>query len=552
MNVVRLVTAVAVLVLAPFAAPAVAAESLAERRAPLDEAFRSRLAALAAKCDDLGLEEQARITRGWFIPRDPSRLYVFLPAKEDAATPPPVAPQLVRFWHEAWMKLRRSQAAALFDLAKESLDRGEARGAFLLIHETLHEDPEHAEARRILGSPAAEKPQTKPVRTPHPKFGWPAGRHWRAVTDHYEIKTDHSPEEGARLASRLEELHAAWRQVFAEYWLGERDLRLAMEGGSLPSGSRRKFQAVLFRDRDEYVRQLQRSEPQIAVSEGYYAPGDRTAYFFVSEEDVSSTWRHEGTHQLLYELGNATPQVGMGENFWAVEAPALYMESLTPHEGYCTVGGFDAERLQYARFRALSEDYYMPLEELTRLGREELQRHSEIRRLYSQAAGLAHFFLDGDGGRYRPAFLHYLAAVHQGRDRAETLAALADTPYAELDKQYRDFLDVTDEDLADSRPPARIAMLSLGGASITDAGLAHLARYPNLTWLNLAGTRITDAGLQHVAQCKDLETLYLTGTQVTDAGLDALEGLTGLKMLDLEGTPTTEAARRRILQRLSE
>jgi hypothetical protein len=466
------------------------AESLAERRAPVDEAFRERLESLAAKCEELGMEEQARITRGWFVPRDPSRLYVFLPAANEGAAPPADAPQLVRFWQEAWRKARRDHAAALFDLARDSVERGETREAVLLLHETLREDPSHADARRIVGRGASGEPRTRPIRTPHSRFGWPAGRFWRAVTEHYEVTTDHSPEEGARLAARLEELHAVWRQVFAEYWLGETDLRRAMEGGSLPGGSRRKLQAVLFTDRDEYIRQLQRAEPQIAVSEGYYSPADRTAYFFVSEEDVSSTWFHEGTHQLFFETSDSAPQIGLARNFWAVEAPALYMESLTPHAGYYTLGGFDAERLQFARFRVLSEDFYLPLEELAALGRDDLQRHPEIRGLYSQAAGLAHFLMEGDGDRYRPAFLHFLAAVHQGRDRVETLASLTDAAYPELDRRYREFLNVTDADLARSRPPGRISDALAGrhggdrcgaGASgaVSPSDVAQPGRDPN-------------------------------------------------------------------------
>lgn len=528
-----------------------AAESLALRRAAVDEAYRQQLAQIAAKCEELNLAEQARVTRAWFIPRDPARLYVFLPTANDAGAPPADAPAVVRFWHEAWMKARRAQAAALFQLAQNALDRGDVRGAWLLLHETLREDPDHAAAGRLCRSADGE-PQPKLVRTPHPRFGWPAGRHWRAVTEHYEIKTSHSPEEGLRLARRLEELRAVWRQVFADYWLSAADLRRALAGGALPGPPRRKLQVVLFRDREEYVRQLEREQPQIGVTEGYYAPADRVAYFFASDDDRQATWFHEGAHQLFYETGPAAPQPGQDANFWAIEAVALYMESLTPQDGFYCVGGWDAERLQYARFRALSEDFYLPLAELTALGRDPLQRHPELRRLYSQAAGLAHFFLDPDDGRRREAFLHFVRAVHQGRDRPETLAQLTETVYPDLDRQYREFLNVTDADLEQARPPASMTMLSLGGTAVTDAGLAHLERYPHLTWLNLAGTRVTDAGLQHVARRRGLHDLYLTGTQVTDRGLALLEGLENLKMLDVTGTQVSPDGWRRLQQALPE
>jgi hypothetical protein len=352
------------------------------------------------------------------------------------------------------------------------------------------------------------------------------------------------------LARRLEELYAAWRQVFAEYWLSEAELRRAWEGGSLPPGPRRKLQAVLFRDREEYIRQLRTSQPQIELSIAYYSPEDRIAYFFAGEGSSESSWLHEGTHQIFCETGAAAPRIAGTFNFWAVEAAALYMESLWLRDGRGVVGGFDAERLQDARFRAFSEDFYLPLEALVKLGRDEFQRHPEIRRIYSQAAGLGHFFLDNDNPQIRRAFIRYLAAIHQGRDRSETLAQLTETDFAELDRAYREFLNVTDADLASARPPSGITRLSLGGTVVTDAGLANLDRYPHLTWLNLAGTRITDAGMSHVAQLKHLRDLYLSGTSVTDAGLGPLESLTKLEMLEIEGSRITETGWRRLKQAL--
>ncbi len=538
------------LVIASAGAPARASDPLAQRRAVLDAAFREKSEEIAAKCDELGLPEQARLTRAWAAPRDPSRYYVFLPAPE--ARPPENAPSLVRFWYDAWRKARTEYAKGLFPLAQAALDEGRLCDSLTLIYETLHFDPTHVEALRILGSPANEAPRAKPVRTRHPRFGWAPGQSWRVESAHYDIRTNHSADEGIRLASRLEQLYTAWRQVFAEYWLTEADLRRALEGGALPPPARRKLQVVIFRDRDEYLEQLRAAHPQIGLSEGYYAPQERIAFFYGGEESSETTWRHEGTHQILYELGDTAPRAGLSANFWAIEAAALYMESLALEDGRGAVGGFDAERLQYARFRALSQDAYTPLAELVSLGRDDFQQHPEIRRLYTQSAGLAHFFFHGQQGQYRRPFLRYLAAVHQGRDRKETLAELLETDFATLDRQYREFLNVTDADLAAAQPPAGISMLSLGGTDVTDAGLAYLSRYPRLTWLNLAGARVTDAGIQHLAQHKELEELYLTGTAVSDAGLRALEGLTRLKMLDTAGSRITDAGWRRMKQLLPE
>src|SRR5690349_5933277 len=45
--------------------------------------FSAQLTTLAAKCDELGLIEQAAITRAWPIQRHPGRQYLFLPATSD-------------------------------------------------------------------------------------------------------------------------------------------------------------------------------------------------------------------------------------------------------------------------------------------------------------------------------------------------------------------------------------------------------------------------------------------------------------------------------------
>jgi hypothetical protein len=70
----------------------------------------------------------------------------------------------------------------------------------------------------------------------------------------------------------------------------------------------------------------------------------------------------------------------------------------------------------------------------------DLQARDDIARLYSQSAGLAAFFMDYDGGRYRKAFGELLAMVYAGRDAPGTLAELTGKNYGELDREYLEFL----------------------------------------------------------------------------------------------------------------
>jgi hypothetical protein len=82
-----------------------------------------------------------------------------------------------------------------------------------------------------------------------------------------------------------------------------------------------------------------------------------------------------------------------------------------------------------------------------------LQQDPRIATLYSQAAGLAHFLIHYDGGRYRDALVAYLVAVYTGRATPTALAELTGVPFNVLDQQYRQFLTelpVIDEPVVES------------------------------------------------------------------------------------------------------
>src|SRR5687768_2918315 len=115
------------------------------------EQFAVELEALAKKCEELKLPDQAAITRRWIIPRHSGRQYFFVPEVTDPTAPPKNAPQVVKQWHAKFMELRRQQAGRLLAQAKQELDAEHPAQAYRLLFEVLHEDPDHAEARRILG-----------------------------------------------------------------------------------------------------------------------------------------------------------------------------------------------------------------------------------------------------------------------------------------------------------------------------------------------------------------------------------------------------------------
>jgi hypothetical protein len=296
--------------------------------------------------------------------------------------------------------------------------------------------------------------------------------------------------------------------------------------------------AVLFKSRPEYAAYVASSHPKAASTLGIYDDEQRVAYFFAGDKLVYPTWYHEATHQLFREAVSGTTEgSGKERDFWAIEAVALYMQSLAERNGYWTVGGWEADALQYARYRVLSRDFYLPLPRIREFTRNQIQSSDDIKRIYTQAAGLGHFLMDGENGQYRNALIDLLTALYQGRDTRDLLGGPRATSPDELDAQFQRFLTVTDADVAGAIDPDRLKNLSLCHASITDAGLAPLARTRKLEWLDLSQSSIGDSGLNVFAKNTGLNQLFLEGTKITPAAINTIAGFKQLEELDFSGLP---------------
>lgn len=391
-------------------------------------------------------------------------------------------------------EVRDEYASALFDLAKRAAEAGELSLAFQWATEAVRENPDHADARRVLGYEKRDGEWLTPYgvrmaeagKAWHPKFGWlaagdvaryetgerlagsrwlsteeDAARHremkngWQVRTDHFLVTTNHSLEAAAELAARLERLHQVWRQLFAGFYLTENEVKRLFAGERQPRKQVRPFRVYYYRDRDQYVEALRRRQPRIAETLGIYFDDMREANFFAEAEAGAggadgvgstggppvATLYHEAVHQLFQETKPAAKRVGELANFWVVEGVATYFETLREHDDptagpYFTIGESDAGRLPTARQR-LREGFYVPLAELTQLGQRDVQRHAEIAKLYGHSSGLVAYLMDGENGRYREALVRYLDAVYSGRDTARSLAEAAGVDYSKLDGQYR-------------------------------------------------------------------------------------------------------------------
>ena len=389
-------------------------------------------------------------------------------------------------------------ADALFELAKRAADAGELSLAFQWATEAVRSNPDHADARRVLGYEQREgrwltaygAKMFDAGKVWNAQRGWnsreatktstvddakDAARHadlkngWQVRTDHFLVTTNESLAAAATLAARLERLYQIWRQRFAGFYYTEKEVRGLFAGERNARVQARPFRVFYYRNRDEYVDALRRRQPRIAETLGIYFDTTHEAFFFnakplaaagmaaesatgeplvatnIATGAATATLYHEAVHQLFQESKPAAKRIAANANFWVVEGVANYFETLTEHTGgpaglYYTVGETTAGRLPAARGR-LREGYYVPLAELTKLNKDELQRRPDAAKLYSQSTGLAAFLIDGYGGRYREPFVRYLQAVYAGRDNAGTLAELTGTSYAELDAAYRRFLE---------------------------------------------------------------------------------------------------------------
>jgi hypothetical protein len=498
-------------VLSAFVSAVCLADDAAIERQRLYASYGAQLEQLAKACDAQSLARQAEFTRKWLPKRDPAMIYVFDLPESSAAPKSLVDSPAAEQWWDSFSELRRKQADSLLQLAKTAAEGNQSALAYEWLREAVRENPDLEPARKILGD---EKLGDRWVSTEtarrlnagqvwSDRFGWQSADNlkrydlgsrlnngrwvtveedarlhsnirngWRVESDHYAVTTNHSLEEGAKLARRLEMLYDVWRQVFFDFYSppGELNRLLAskvempasstsdsesqakkptpMAKTSLAAGPRKPMQVIYFRDQQQYVEALKQAEPQIGMTVGFYSDRGKIAYFFAGEKQYEGTLFHEATHQLFRETKTRTVDPGRKNNYWIVEGVACYMESLATHQlvdgetygQYYTVGGENAGRVPAARKRLVDDQFYVPLRELVAAGMDTLQHSTRLPMLYSQSTGLTFFLLHAGGAKYRPALNEYLTAVYMGRANLDTLEKTTHQRYEELDNEYREFL----------------------------------------------------------------------------------------------------------------
>lgn len=573
-------------------------------RAKIDSAFNKDLEVIAAKCDEIGkLAQQAEITREWASAnqRLPDRLYFFIPPENDQLEPNEEADANVKFWYRRFRNLRNDYSDQLFEIVKQLAENQQDRDAFVLLHEVLYQNPDHESARKALGYKKdsmgrwyRDRARIRATKANHAQkqFRWRAGSYWKIRSPHFSIDCAGDQEAGKRLAENAERWYLVWRQLFFDYWNRGQTVKNWIDGKSADTGSKHQFEIVLFRDRAQYLHDLS-TVPGIEISAGYYNDAEQLSFFYL-DNNIESTWRHELTHQWFQETIPTVDSPSEESHAWALEGIAMFMESMQEQGSLVTIGGIDALRLQYARLRFNREGFFKPIQAVSEMGREQLQQDPDVRKIYSQSAGLSHMLMLEP--EQRDHFVQFLKKLYtKGADKAPLDEYVGDL--AELDRQYRDWLvpvnlqtfdavnsecralslpksginaaqmevigqleqlewlelsqnPIDDQGLLSLKNSSQLQELFLDSTGVTDKGLQSIVHSKHLTQLDLSATKVSDSGMDDLAKILSLQALWLAKTDVSDTGIQKLAALSNLQFIDLRATKVTDAGVRTLQQAL--
>lgn len=444
--------------------------------------FQDDVEELIKFCQDNNLPDGTKVLEPWSLPVNSGAL-------EGVPLPKKVIPEIAldlapvdRKWQVQLKQKRHDVASQLYLLSRRMLNDGYATAAWQVLREVTHFDPDHKQTRLILGfeqygdewvTPYSAK-MLKAGNVWTEKFGWLRKEHvaryvdgeryvrgrwvtaerenvmrqnfmnaWEIETDNYLVKTNVSHEKAVELAMALEEFHSYFRRTFAAFFDSPEQLKMLFDGRGRRTAATR-FEIHFFRTRDEFIAALKKDNPRIAITNGIYMPDAKIAYFFDNPEtETLATLYHEATHQILYELYPNRRLIGETEHFWIIEGIACYMESFERLPNGYTVGSPQYIRFRGAEYRLNESSYYVPLAQLSNMGKLAFQSSEKISENYTQASGLSHFFMHYENGKYRDALIKHLSLLYVPRSapvRVAGLDQLTGVASETLDRQYREYI----------------------------------------------------------------------------------------------------------------
>ncbi|AGA29397.1 Protein of unknown function (DUF1570) [Singulisphaera acidiphila DSM 18658] len=406
-------------------------------------------------------------------------------------------------WNGELRTIQETTASALFNLAERAAGSIPTHYALAdtCLRGVLSRQPDHPEARRLLGYIPYEKGWATPFATSqfrkgmvdHPTFGWvhsswvshlengelpappirgqttvrwlpaeqadqlhsPWKSGWRISTEHFKIQTNVPFSQAIAFGRQLEAFHDLFCSLLADVIESDKRLPLAQrfrDKKMVGEKSNDPHQVYYFKNKQEYVDYLIPYEPTIAESLGIYIPlkpgkGKRApAYFFHDPEgeiNATATLFHEVSHQLLFETAGRNAYNKNVGNYWVFEGLGTYFETVVMgSDGVMMVGGLVGPRIDAARVK-LEQGEFVPIEQLLQFDQAAFNTRDSIYLHYAESMALAVFLMQGREKAYREPFLDYAKDAYRGllrRNTGQSLQERLGVSYEDLDKEFLEFL----------------------------------------------------------------------------------------------------------------
>jgi len=408
--------------------------------------------------------------------------HIKIPSQVQPAISPVATPE--NAWKQRWRRMQNDHAGAMYSLAHQVLKQQMVGLGYRILRYTLMVNPDHAEARQMLGYMRYENEWMTPFELEKRKdgeiwddrFGWIDQRDltkyeqglrpfrsrwipeeqdrnlrlasedlWEVRTEHWIVRTDHSLEKGVEVAKKLEDYFQFFIREFPDLFASRGQMNQLFNIGQNGRArvNKNPMQVNYFRAREGYLKRLEKVGPLIASTNGIYLHKLGTSFFYSRPDNIEeeeSTIYHEATHQILFESRGSKRDIAQEMHFWVIEGFACYMESYRNQEGSISIGDPHYIRFNNAMVRLIVDEYFVRFEVITSLGQQGFQAQQDLPKLYSQASGMVHFLMHANEGAYRDDLGKFLAAIYSPNLRSErhvpTLDELIGKSYLDLNKEY--------------------------------------------------------------------------------------------------------------------
>ena len=455
--------------------------------------YQKKIRELVRKCENNQMPLEAEITRKCLFNSPSLSLSVpLLPHAPIPKTLPEDSSEKQRRWFKELYELRTQYSESMYQVALELSKKRKGYDVVSCILTALFINPDHQKSREFLGYSLFngewltkwEKTQVEKGLVKTQSFGWIPKEHvqeykngkrfyrnqwysseevdqvikksntgWQLETEHFSVLSRISLERSVEICDFLELYYQVWIRLFYRFVATESQWNARIYSSRDLVSKQHKI--IIYRSRDEYLRELSKYDANSVYSIGGYFPSLHCLFIYDTDEndraELFALLSHEATHQLFEECNTAVSSRTYIEhnkratiaNFWPIEGIAVYSESFRINMSHSMASlGTAPEnpRLLAAQQSLFMKEDYIPLREFARLSRTQFQQRRDLAHLYSQSAGLTSFFMHVQNGLYRDAFIRYLHSIYQGTDKPDSLETLTGKTFEELDQEYRIFM----------------------------------------------------------------------------------------------------------------